>query len=187
MNTPSPFQLGITSPIRGIYSAVFIPHLVKGSPPSANTSACPALLSCLHGCSEGVVSGLPLSGKGRPIQTGIAASISQPSLSSSSALWQASSDATSMRRNLSPWLQYSLVNPITAGAPGCRQAHVDPFAPIKQRRRTCEQLLILSRCLPLPSVVQTLESIQLLRWDDNRTHQPPLRNGSGQSLLESPL
>ena len=36
-----------------------------------------------------------------------------------------------MRRNLSPWLQYSLVNPITAGAPGCRQRHVDPAALIK--------------------------------------------------------
>ena len=66
------------------------------------------------------------------IQTGISASISQPSLSSSSALFEASSEATSMRRNLSPWLQYSLVNPITAGAPGCRQRHVDPAALINQ-------------------------------------------------------
>ena len=66
------------------------------------------------------------------LQTGIAASISQPSLSSSSARFRASSEATSMRRNLSPWLQYSLVNPITAGTPGCRQRHVDPAALIKQ-------------------------------------------------------
>ena len=67
-----------------------------------------------------------------PRQTGIAASISQPSLSSSSARFEASSETTSMRRNFSPWLQYSLVNPITAGAPGCRQRHVDPAALIKQ-------------------------------------------------------
>ena len=92
-----------------------------------------------------------------------------------------------MRRNLSPWLQYSLVNPITAGAPGCRQRHVDPAALIKQERRSCKQLLILSRCRALPWVAQTLKSMQLFRSDDNRTHQPPLRNGSAQGLRESPL
>ena len=122
-----------------------------------------------------------------PLQTGIAASISQPSLSSSSARFRASSEATSMRRNLSPWLQYSLVNPITAGAPGCRHRHVDPPALIKQGRRSCKQLLILSRCRELPWVAQTLKSMQLFRSDDNRTHQPPLRNGSAQGLRESPL
>ena len=74
------------------------------------------------------------SGSSNSNQTGIAASISQPSLSSSSARFEASSEATSMRRNLSPWLQYSLVNPITAGAPGCRQRHVDPTVLIKQER-----------------------------------------------------
>ena len=73
-----------------------------------------------------------LSGNGRPNQTGMAASISQPSLSSSSALRQASSDATSTRRNVSPWLQYSLVNPITAEAPGSGQRHVDLRQWIKQ-------------------------------------------------------
>ena len=92
-----------------------------------------------------------------------------------------------MRRNLSPWLQYSLVNPITAGAPECRHGHVDPLESIKQRLRPSEQLLILSRCLALLSLVQTLKSIEWLRWDDNRTHQPSLRNGSAQSLRESPL
>ena len=89
-----------------------------------------------------------------------------------------------MRRNLSPWLQYSLVNPITAGAPECRQRHVDPAALIKQGRRSRKQLLILSRCLALPWVAQTLKSMQLFRSDDNRTHQPPLRNCSAQSLRE---
>ena len=122
-----------------------------------------------------------------PNQTGIAASISQPSLSSSSARFEASSEATSMRRNLSPWLQYSLVNPITAGAPGCRQRHVDPAALIKQGSRSCKQLLILSRSPALPWGAQTLKSMQLFRSDDNRTHQPPLWNGSAQSLRQSPL
>ena len=136
---------------------------------------------------ESFVAKSPAVGQRWPNQTGIAASISQPSLASSSSLWEASSDATSTRRNVSPWLQYSLVNPITAGAPGCRQRHVDSIAPIKQSGCVFEQLLILSRCLALLSVVQTLKSIEWLRWDDNRTHQPSLRNGSAQSLRESPV
>ena len=141
---------------------------------------------CLTAMNRLTRTALP-SGNGRPNQTGIAASISQPSLASSSALWEASSDATSMRRNFSPWLQYSLVKPITAGAPGCRQRHVDPPASIKQRPILVAELLILSRCLALPWVAQTLKSMQLFRSDDNRTNQPPLRNGSAQGLRESPL
>ena len=86
----------------------------------------------LRGEAQGWLNSTCARGVSRPNQTGIAASISQPSLSSSSARFGASSESTSMRRNLSPWLQYSLVNPITAGAPGCRQRHVDPAALIKQ-------------------------------------------------------
>ena len=122
-----------------------------------------------------------------PRQTGIAASISQPSLASSSRLWEASSDATSMRRNLSPWLQYSLVNPITAGAPGCRPRHGHPWEQINQLRLRWEQLLISFRCLRLPSRFKTLKSTQLVLRDDNRTNKPSLWNGSAQSLCESRL
>ena len=162
---------------------------IKQSPTSSQPrepSPSPSLKLVLRTCAASF-GALTAAGWARPNQTGIAASISQPSLSSSSARFEASSEATSMRRNLSPWLQYSLVNPITAGGPGCRQFYVDPLALVKQRGLFCEQVLILYRCLALPWVAQTLESMQLLRSDDNRTHQPPLRNGSAQSLRESPL
>ncbi len=42
VNTPCPFQLGINSHKRVIYSAGCIPHLVRSSPPGANPEACPA-------------------------------------------------------------------------------------------------------------------------------------------------
>ena len=41
-SSPSPFPLGINSPNRVIYSAGFLPHLVRGSRLGANTSAFPA-------------------------------------------------------------------------------------------------------------------------------------------------
>ena len=178
------FWLRTTHPgKRRIRLRCHFPSLLSEAEPQGSLSRWTCCLTAMNRLTR---TALP-SGNGRPNQTGIAASISQPSLSSSSARFGASSEATSMRRNLSPWLQYSLVNPITAGAPGCRQRHVDPAALIKQGRRSCKQLLILSRCLVLPWVAQTLKSMQLFRSDDNRTHQPPLRNGSAQGLRESPL